>query len=81
MKEFKNQNYEQLLKTQLEYGVPFTDPLFPPNDSSLFFSNRERGRMNVVWKRPGVSCLFCIFRNISFNKIVVLFLKILSGTM
>lgn len=58
MKEFKGQNFEKLLKTQLEYGVPFTDPLFPPNNSSLFYSNNKNSHANIVWKRPGVSHLF-----------------------
>lgn len=35
--------------------VLFEDPLFPANDSSLFYS--QKPRMKFEWKRPSVSTL------------------------
>lgn len=40
--------------------VLFEDPLFPANDSSLFYSDKPS--MKIEWKRPTVSAnLFCFF--------------------
>lgn len=40
--------------------VLFEDPLFPANDSSLFYSHKPS--MKIEWKRPTVSAnLFCFF--------------------
>jgi len=56
MKPFKDQKYESLRKKQSKLGVPFTDPLFPPNNSSLFYSDKKNSSGNIVWKRPGELC-------------------------
>lgn len=37
--------------------VLFEDPLFPANDSSLFYS--QMPKMKFEWKRPSVSTLLC----------------------
>eukprot|EP00300_Choanocystis_sp_HF-7_P036219 c5170_g1_i2.p1 GENE.c5170_g1_i2~~c5170_g1_i2.p1 ORF type:complete len:692 (+),score=176.31 c5170_g1_i2:59-2134(+) len=48
----KDQNYKKILKECREKGVKFTDPLFPPNDRSLFFekSPAPPGKQ-VQWTR------------------------------
>lgn len=53
------------LKTFLELrdkyvkkNVIFEDPLFPANDSSLFYSHKPA--MKFEWKRPTVSPLWCL---------------------
>uniref|UniRef100_A0A3P9NLY2 Calpain catalytic domain-containing protein n=1 Tax=Poecilia reticulata TaxID=8081 RepID=A0A3P9NLY2_POERE len=39
--------------------VLFEDPLFPADDSSLFYS--EKPTMKFEWKRPSVSIPFSVF--------------------
>ena len=42
--------------TSLFLGEKFSDPRFPPHDSSLYFSKQPPGV--VQWKRPHVSTNF-----------------------
>ena len=35
MERYKDQNYAKLRKHHQELGVPWTDPLFSPNNSSI----------------------------------------------
>ncbi|XP_047739328.1 calpain-5 [Hyalella azteca] len=45
-----NQRYSTLRKQCIKSGEKFSDPKFPPHDSSLYFSKPPPGV--VVWKRP-----------------------------
>ncbi|XP_063586504.1 calpain-5-like isoform X2 [Penaeus indicus] len=47
---FAAQNYGKLKKDCLNRGEKFSDPKFPPHDSSLFFSKQPPGV--ITWKRP-----------------------------
>ncbi|XP_047474396.1 calpain-5-like isoform X3 [Penaeus chinensis] len=47
---FAGQNYSKLKKDCLNRGEKFSDPKFPPHDSSLFFSKQPPGV--ITWKRP-----------------------------
>ncbi|KAK8746452.1 hypothetical protein OTU49_017024 [Cherax quadricarinatus] len=47
---FNGQKYSKLKKECLKRGEKFSDPKFPPHDSSLFFSKQPPGV--VTWKRP-----------------------------
>ena len=53
LEKFKKQDYYKLKKHHERSGTLFTDPLFPANEASLFFTRRPPGR--IEWKRPGVS--------------------------
>ncbi|XP_023222794.1 calpain-5-like isoform X3 [Centruroides sculpturatus] len=54
---FKKQNYYSLKKEALATGVPFSDPLFPADNVSLFYSgNSSRLPGRVIWKRPKELC-------------------------
>lgn len=50
---YRNQNYEQLKKHNLELGTLFSDAAFPGVNSVLGLSNLPD---NIVWKRPGDIC-------------------------
>ncbi|XP_042219812.1 calpain-5-like isoform X2 [Homarus americanus] len=47
---FHGQSYSKLKKSCLNRGEKFSDPKFPPHDSSLFFSKQPPGV--ITWKRP-----------------------------
>lgn len=47
---FQGQNYSKLRKGCVNRGEKFSDPKFPPHDSSLFYSKQPPGV--VTWKRP-----------------------------
>ncbi|XP_045614079.1 calpain-5 isoform X2 [Procambarus clarkii] len=47
---FNGQNYSKLRKECLKRGEKFSDPKFPPHDSSIFFSKQPPGV--ITWKRP-----------------------------
>ncbi|KAK3578630.1 hypothetical protein CHS0354_002205 [Potamilus streckersoni] len=47
---FKGQKYHELKRTCIKKGILFTDPEFPPNESSLCFSRKAPS--DIVWKRP-----------------------------
>ncbi|KAK4310570.1 hypothetical protein Pmani_017872 [Petrolisthes manimaculis] len=49
-KSFQGQNYSKLKKGCMSRGEKFSDPKFPPHDSSLYFSKQPPGV--VTWKRP-----------------------------
>lgn len=49
-KKFRGQNYSRLKKECLNRGEKFSDPKFPPHDSTLYFSKQPPGV--VTWKRP-----------------------------
>nr|AAT77812.1 calpain T [Gecarcinus lateralis] len=49
-KNFRGQDYAKLKKDCLHRGEKFSDPKFPPRDSSLYFSKQPPGV--VTWKRP-----------------------------
>lgn len=51
---FKGQKPEKIRQTQLKTKSLFIDPLFPPNNSSLYLRDKA-GRGKIVWKRPGAS--------------------------
>ena len=44
------QDFEDIRSSCLEAGELWTDPEFPPDDGSLFFSERQYG---IEWRRPG----------------------------
>ena len=52
---FGGQDFDSLRRVQLSMGELFTDPTFPPNDSSLFLSERTIAD-EIEWKRPGQIC-------------------------
>ena len=47
------QNFDELKAACLERGELFNDEEFPPDDASLFFSERQYG---IEWKRPHEIC-------------------------
>lgn len=49
-KAFHGQDYSKLKKDCLNRGEKFSDPKFPPHDSSLFFNKQPPGV--ITWKRP-----------------------------
>lgn len=49
-KKFRGQNYSRLKKECLNRGEKFSDPKFPPHDSTLYFSKQPPGV--ITWKRP-----------------------------
>lgn len=54
VKSFKDQDFFQIRKSNLEKGTLFTDPAFPPSNQSLFHGkNNLAGK--IQWKRPGVT--------------------------
>ena len=57
MERFKGQKYEKLRKHHQEMGVPWTDPTFPPSDTSIGHSKSGKMPRIVTWKRPHVSVL------------------------
>ena len=52
VRKLYNQNYQKLKRDLQGRGELFTDPMFPPDASSLFYSGRND--LDIVWKRPGV---------------------------
>ena len=54
---FKDQNYSKLVKHHRELGVPWTDPVFPANESSIGLAKSKELPRNIEWKRPHVSVL------------------------
>ena len=67
MERFKGQKYEKLRKHHQEMGVPWTDPTFPPSDTSIGHSKSGKMPRIVTWKRPHVSVLQieCLHRFLS----------------
>ena len=55
MELFKGQKYANIRKEQTEYGVPWTDPTFPPSDTSIGHSKSSKLPRVVKWLRPSVS--------------------------
>lgn len=55
---FNDQQYETLKKEAQESGILFVDPVFPADDSSLFFSDNQIQQIqgDIEWKRPGEIC-------------------------
>lgn len=51
----KEKTFEQLHKKCLEKKVLYVDPEFPPDETSLFYS--QKFPIQFVWKRPPVSSL------------------------
>lgn len=49
----KEKTYEELHKKCLEKNILYEDPDFPPNESSLFYS--QKVPIKFEWKRPRVS--------------------------
>ncbi len=52
MEAFKGQKYEKLRKHHQDMGVPWTDPTFPPSDTSIGQSKRSRLPPRMKWMRP-----------------------------
>ena len=50
--EVLNKTFSELKEECKQEGELFVDPEFPPDDSSLFF--QQRPRMRMEWKRPHV---------------------------
>ncbi|NXM07857.1 CAN3 protein, partial [Tyrannus savana] len=50
----KEKTYEELHKKCLEKNILYEDPDFPPNDSSLFYS--QKSPVKFEWKRPYEIC-------------------------
>ncbi|KAL7632549.1 UNVERIFIED_CONTAM: hypothetical protein RMT77_017116 [Armadillidium vulgare] len=48
--EFQGQSYSKIKKDCLKRGEKFSDPKFPPHDSSIYFSKQPPGV--ISWKRP-----------------------------
>ncbi len=55
---FKEQNYDKLRKQHRELGVPWTDPAFPANETSLGLKKARELPNNIEWKRPSVGETF-----------------------
>ncbi len=49
---FKDQNYSSIRKEHRELGVPWTDPSFPANESSIGLNKAKELPRDVEWKRP-----------------------------
>ena len=49
----KEKTFEQLHRKCLEKNVLFVDPEFPPDETSLFYS--QKFPIQFIWKRPPVS--------------------------
>jgi len=49
----KEKTYEELHKKCLEENILYEDPDFPPNETSLFYS--QKVPIKFEWKRPRVS--------------------------
>ena len=56
---YKGQKYSSIKKECLKKGQLFTDPEFPPNAKSLFYSKIDT---EIEWKRPKVRELFEFFK-------------------
>lgn len=54
----KEKTFEQLHKKCLEKKVLYLDPEFPPDETSLFYS--QKFPIQFVWKRPPVSSSFLV---------------------
>lgn len=54
----KEKTFEQLHKKCLEKKVLYLDPEFPPDETSLFYS--QKFPIQFVWKRPPVSSLLVL---------------------
>lgn len=54
----KEKTFEQLHKKCLEKKVLYLDPEFPPDETSLFYS--QKFPIQFVWKRPPVSNLLAL---------------------
>lgn len=52
----KEKTYEELHRKCLEKNILYEDPDFPPNESSLFYS--QKIPIKFEWKRPRVSNTF-----------------------
>ena len=48
------QNYRDLVKECRRTGEKFTDSIFPPNDSSLFFNHNPAPKGHLTWTRASV---------------------------
>ena len=51
------QKFSKLKRQHVEAGSLFIDPLFPPNESSLFLRKNPTS-LKIEWKRPRVSNRF-----------------------
>ncbi len=49
---FKDQNYDKLLKRHRELGVPWTDPTFPADETSIGLKKARDLPRGLEWKRP-----------------------------
>lgn len=57
IKPYKGQDYAKLKQECISKGELFKDPLFPPENSSLFFTPSKISEIgNIVWKRPKEIC-------------------------
>ena len=65
VRRFHNQNYRKLKRDLQRRGELFTDPRFPPDASSLFFSGRNDH--DIVWKRPRVMNKYILCWNYIHN--------------
>lgn len=61
----KEKAYEELHKKCLEKNILYEDPDFPPNESSLFYS--QKIPIKFEWKRPRVSKMFAVCLFLSVN--------------
>jgi calpain-5 len=52
---YKGQRYKRLKTECLKANKLFTDPEFPPQSKSLYFSRQAPA--DIVWKRPQVCIL------------------------
>lgn len=61
----KEKTYEELHKKCLEKNILYEDPDFPPNETSLFYS--QKVPIKFEWKRPRVSNAFAECLLLSVN--------------
>ena len=55
MELFKGQDFSKIRKDQFDTGVPWTDPTFPPENTSIGHSKSSKLPRVVKWLRPSVS--------------------------
>ncbi|XP_059080886.1 calpain-5-like isoform X2 [Tigriopus californicus] len=49
---FNDQNYSKLRKHHQDLGLPWSDPIFPANESSIGLEKAKELPRNIEWKRP-----------------------------
>ena len=63
------QVYKQLRNECIKKKQKFVDLAFPPENSSLFLDPERSSE--IVWKRPGVSLVFCKPKKLFFLNCII----------